>query len=184
MSWGAPDLALNLLSLTDVVRRFMVSEIDSDVQNRRLYLSHRLSSQGQQDYPTLLRDAATAYHDNWLAGELGRHGRLNQTEQRRKPSGGYTTVRVPNNAAEMLAEGEFNRFYVHGLCLSAAQQGVSTLVVYRAKLVVNPRPESVAKIGSAVNAATLLADLRNDPGLEPALGVPPGPNSGLSVKLP
>ena len=48
----------------------------------------------------------------------------------------------------------------------------------------NPRPESEAKIGKTIAPQSLLDDLRKNIGVEPALGLPPGPNSGLSVKLP
>ena len=44
----------------------------------------------------------------------------------------------------------------------------------------NPRPESQAKVGALFDAKQLLNDLRTSQGVEPALGIPPGPNSGLS----
>jgi hypothetical protein len=59
------------------------------------------------------------------------------------------------------------------------------LIVYRAKPVRNPRPESEAMIESTLAADDLLTDLRSHTGDEmPTLGVPSGPNSGLSVRLP
>lgn len=109
---------------------------------------------------------------------------MKSTEQRRKPKGGVTTARVPVTAAETLAEGEFNRFYARGLCRRALEDSIRELIVYRAKEVRNPRPESVAMIGRRVDPTALLGDLRTHPGVEPALGLPPGPNSGLSVRLP
>jgi hypothetical protein len=71
-----------------------------------------------------------------------------------------TLAKVPITAPETLAEGEFNRFYARGLCLRAMAQGIESLVVYRAKDVVNPRPESVALIGKSLPAKQLLDDLR------------------------
>jgi hypothetical protein len=62
-------------------------------------------------------------------------------------------------------------------------EGKTQVRVYRAKHVDNPRPESEAKIGVLVDSQKLLNDLRTNPGVEPALGIPPGPNSGLSVQL-
>lgn len=108
---------------------------------------------------------------------------MNATEQRRKPSGGYSTVSVPVTAADTLAEGEFNRFYVRGLCRRNLQDRDGQLVVHRAKTVAQPRPESEALIGTNPDAQRLLSDLRTNIGVEPALGVPKGPNSGLSVKI-
>jgi hypothetical protein len=104
-------------------------------------------------------------------------------EQRRKPSGGYTTAKVPVTAADTLAEGEFNRFYVRGLCRRTLQERDGQLVVHRAKAVAQPRPESEALIGTSPDAEKLLSDLRTNIGVEPALGVPKGPNSGLSVQI-
>jgi hypothetical protein len=84
----------------------------------------------------------------------------------------------------MLAEGEFNRFYIRALCMSAMEDGVTELVVYRAKAVQSARSESERKIGQAVSPGALLNDLRARPGVDTALGLPAGPNSGLSVRLP
>jgi len=44
-------------------------------------------------------------------------------------------------------------------------------------------PESVALVGTTPSAAALLEDLRTHIGMNTALRLPPGPNSGLSVHL-
>jgi hypothetical protein len=88
------------------------------------------------------------------------------------------------NAHEMLAEGEFNRFYIRAVCLRAIKEGTSEVIVYRAKIVEHARAESEQKIGQRIAAETLLRDLRAHPGIDTALGLPPGPNSGLSAQLP
>lgn len=93
-------------------------------------------------------------------------------------------MKVPINAPQRLAEGEFNRFYIRGLCLRALDEGKSTVVVYRARHSSSPRLESEELIGSAFDAKALLEDLRESPGVDTALGLPPGPNSGLSARLP
>ena len=65
------------------------------------------------------------------------------------------------------------------------EDGISELVIYRAKPVSNPRPESEARVETSLSPEELLDDLRSHPGDEPpTLGVPSGPNSGLSVRLP
>jgi hypothetical protein len=177
-------MALSLSNLDHETRRYMLEEIDRDNHNRTLYLSPRLSGVGLRDYPTLLSKAAESHDDAWLASELRSQSRLNTSEQRRKPKGGFTTVAVPITAADTLAEGEFNRFYIRGLCRLALDREISRLVVYRAKSVANPRPESIAKEGTDIDPRALLEDLRTSPGVDTALGLPPGPNSGLSAKLP
>jgi hypothetical protein len=105
-------------------------------------------------------------------------------EQRRKRKGGFTSAKAPINASNTLAEGEFNRFYVRGLCLRAIENGIAELEVYRDKSVRQPRLESEAMIGKRIPAQALLNDLKQSPGVEPALGLPPGPDSGLTVRLP
>jgi hypothetical protein len=177
-------MALTLINLDDLTRIIMVAEVDADIMKQTLYVSPRLSSVGQRDYPKLLRDAATAQNDDWLAQQLCLVNRLNRTEERRKPKGGHVTVRVPVTAAQTMAEGEFNRFYIRGLCVRALTAGELHLIIYRAKPVANPRPDSEAKIATAIDAAALLYDLRTHPGVDTALGLPPGPNSGLSARLP
>lgn len=168
--------------LDEETRRLMLDEIERDVREGNLYVSDRLSRTGVADYPELLRRAAESGTDDSLAMALKQNGRLNSTEQRRKPSGGYSVAKVPVTAAETLAEGEFNRFYVRALC-RRKMGGDGELIVHRAKQVLNPRAESEALIGTNPDAEKLLDDLRTHIGVEPALGVPKGPNSGLSVQI-
>jgi hypothetical protein len=162
----------------------MVKEIEFDMAGVRLYMSPRLNTWGTTQYPALLKRAAESHDDAWLAQQIRMNGLLNTEETRRTPSGGVTTAKVPVTAHETLAEGEFNRFYCRGVCARAIEDGYQNVQVYRAKRVDNPRPASQAKIGTLVNAERLLNDLRTSQGVEPALGIPPGPNSGLSVQLP
>jgi hypothetical protein len=110
-------------------------------------------------------------------------GRLNPTEPRNTKNG-VTWAKVPVTAPETLAEGEFNRFYARGLCRRAIDEGKPKVQVYRAKQVVNARSESEALLGQSLPADKLLEDLRASVGTDTALGLPPGPNSGLSIRLP
>jgi hypothetical protein len=177
-------MALSLEDLNEDVRSNMLSEVERDVAEGTLYISARLNERGQEGYLALLREAIQSHDDSWLATNLRAQGYFNATYIRRKPSGGYTQAAMPNDAHETLAEGEFNRFYIRGLCLYAIQQGVSELEVYRAKAVARPRWESESRIGARVNPETLLNDVRTHPGVDTALGLPAGPNSGLSVRIP
>lgn len=170
-------------NLDQRTRQFMLDEFDQDLKDNTLYISPRLNDRGRTEYPNLLREAINTGNDVTLASSIAAAGLLNPTEQRNTRTG-VTTAKVPVTAAETLAEGEFNRFYARGLCRRAAVEGVKELVVYRAKQVANPRPESQAKIGTRLDAQALLQDLRTHPGVDTALGLPAGPNSGLSVKLP
>lgn len=177
-------MGLAYVNLIPAVRAFMLEEINMAVQDGTIYLSPWLSPQGLTDWVALLTDAATHGNDDSLAAQLRQNGRINETAQRRKPKGGFTTYRVPYTASETMAEGEFNRFYVRGLCRYALANGVRQLEVYRAKAVDQPRPGSEEKIGTLVDPQAILDDLRVSAGVEPTLGMPPGPNSGLTLKIP
>lgn len=177
-------MGLRLDSLDARTRELMLDELAQDAAGGRLYISPRLSERGRRDFESLLRAAIESGDDVSLAESLRTQGRMSATEERRRPSGGFTSAKVPTTAPDTLAEGEFNRFYARGLCRRALEIGISELVIYRAKEVAHPRVESEAMIGTRVDATALLEDLRTHPGVETALGLLPGPNSGLSVRLP
>lgn len=167
-------------NLNEVIRELMLKEVDLDVNNGALYLSSRLSLTGTHEYPKLLTDAIKNGNTETLANSL--RNQLNITEERRR-NGKVITAKVPITAAATLAEGEFNRFFIRAICRFSIDNGNNAVKIYRAKQVETPRPESDGKIGSIINAQILLNDLRNNQGVDSALGIPPGPNSGLSVEF-
>lgn len=177
-------MGLDYKNLDQRTRTLMLSEIEHDVAAGTLYLSDRLTAHGRQDYLDLLRRAAAVGTDERLAAEI--RSRLNTHDsQKRLPSGGFSAPpAMPSNAHETLAEGQFNSFYIRALCVRAIEDDISHLIVYRAKAVKHARTESQQKIGQRVPASSLLEDLRAHVGVETALGIPAGPNSGLSVVLP
>jgi hypothetical protein len=175
-------MALNLTNLDEVTRKYMLKEVLQDILHDALYIGDRLTQEGREAYPQLLIEAVTNNDDDWLANSLRAGGYIAVSELRRKPTGGYTSVKVPVTAAATLAEGEFNRFYMRGLCLRAIEAGIDAVVVYRAKEVQQARPESEAMLNTTVSAKYLLEDLTANTGTFTTL--PPGPNSGLSVCLP
>ena len=170
-------------NLDERTRQLMLRELEMDLAGNRLYLSPRLNERGRRDYPSLLRKAIINYDDGWLADQIRGNRLLMGYEQRRLVKGGFTRARVPYTAADTLAEGEFNRFFMRGLCARALEAGLDEVQIYRGKKVSKPRPESETLMGTNRRARELLNDLRANPGTETGLGVPPGPNSGLTVRL-
>ena len=81
-------------------------------------------------------------------------------------------------ASRLLAEGEFNRFYMRALCLRAIEEG-RTLEVYRAKPPEIPRAGLEGFVGRAVEPEELLGRLREGGWSSPLLK----PGAGLSVKI-
>ncbi|MFC5860714.1 hypothetical protein ACFPT7_00250 [Acidicapsa dinghuensis] len=176
-------MALVLRNLDTLTRKYMLVEVERDIQIGKLYISSRLSSRGALEYPQLLRDSVIGGDDSSLASELSVPGRLNLSETRNTKKG-LISAAVPITAPQTLAEGEFNRFYARGLCLLAMASDITHLEIYRAKEVETPRSISIQLIGSKMLVDKLLEDLRIHQGTDTALGLPPGPNSGLSVMLP
>lgn len=176
-------MGLDYKNLDHVTRAHMVAEIDSDVLNGNVYISSYLNPQGVASWTELLRTAASTHNDDWIADRLRTGNLLKTHAERKKPKGGYTLAAVPITAPETLGEGEFNRYYTRGLCARAVADGIESVIVYRAKSVLQPRPGSEEKIGHLFKASDILDDLRSCVGVEPLLGLPPGPNSGLCIRL-
>ena len=127
------------------------------------YQSPRLTEAALAQWVPLLEEAIKAHNDNWLCAELLRRGSFKHQETYTTKSGAVAVRRInAEHSAQMLAEGEFNRYYLRGLCRRAADQNIPDLIVYRGKEVANPRPESVAKIGTKVGILGLLNTLRRN----------------------
>lgn len=175
-------MSIRYESLDVAVCSAMLRELERDQAAGNLYISPRLTEAGAQTWTQILREAFESHDDSWVAATLRSRGLMRSEEQRRKPKGGFTTAQVPYTAPDTLAEGEFNRFYSRGLCAHVVDSGGTHVEVYRGKDVQSPRHESEAMIGRRLLAQSLLDDLRTAQGVEPALGLPPGPNSGLMVR--
>lgn len=176
-------MGLDYRNLDDMSRTLMLSEIERDAAAGMLYVSERLSAEGKAQYPTLLRAAAQGGTDDTLADHL--RSLLNPFDKPRELRSGKLSKppKMAKNAHETLAQGEFNRFYIRAICVRAIEDDAADVIVYRAKAVERARSASQQKIGQKMQAQALLDDLRANPGVDTALGLPPGPNSGLSVHL-
>lgn len=165
-------------------RVLMHDEVQHDIAAGSLYLSRRLTDPGRMTYVPTLLDAVARGDAGTFATAIQR-GRLIKTHEESHSRRGMPFIKaVPHDAHLTLAEGEFHRFYLRGLSRRAVQDGIEHLEIFRAKVVTVPRWDSEARIGKCVAASALLADLRANPGVDLALGVPNGPNSGLSARLP
>ena len=177
-------MGLKYENLDAETRRYMLEEIEHDERADKTYRSSYLTQQGQGNWTENLKEAAENGTDDSLAVKLKAQKAFNSTTTRKIPSGKIIQAKVPHNAAEVLAESEFNRYYTRGLCRRAIDSGIPRLQVYRAKQVENPREESERLIGLLVDPQTVLTDVRGSVGVETALGIPPGPGSGITVRIP
>lgn len=174
-------MKFNFENLDEQTRELMASVIKSDIDSDLLYFSKRFNENGHRIYGELLLDAVNGGDEETLATALKANNCFADKEARNGKNG-ITYAKVPETANQTLADSEFNRFYMRGLALRAISSG-QTLTIYRARHSDNPRQESEAMIGRQIDAHKLLSDLQDNIGTDTALGLPPGPNSGLSVKL-
>ena len=168
-------------NLDGETRKFMLEELEMDLKSGTVYISPRLNSTGQQGWVILLKQAIE-HDDTWLENQLSDGNLLNQSETSHTKSGKIISKQVQMTAAQTLAEGEFNRYYIRGVCRRAINESIQEVEIYRGKEVQNPRAESQTMVGQKRNCKQLLDDLRRSKGVEPALGLP-RPNSGLTVCL-
>jgi len=174
-------MPLQYENLDPTTRRYALAEFDQDLASDAFHASERLRPTAIAEYRRLLRDAIRYYDDRWLeehASDL-----LVDFEHRRTRSGGQTTAKLPDMAARMLAEGDFNRYYMRGIAARALQEGRQVLEVYRARLSLEPRSESAALEGRRLSARDVLNYLRGQSSDDPAVASLGRPNSGLSVRL-
>jgi hypothetical protein len=176
-------VSLDLAHLDDHTRQYMLAELEADVATGTLYRSQQLTDEGQRDYQRLLRDALLTGTVTSFADELLRWGAV-------RPLGRWQHSKeaLPSDAisaaSSLLAEREFHRFYLRGLCLRAIDEGVPTLVIYRAKPAIPGRASADAMIGIRITVGSLLEDLRGVFDSWPPNGLPQCRDPGLSVRLP
>ena len=170
-------MGLNYLSLDNFTRPKMIEEFIFDIDCEGCYTSKRFHEIGRKCYMEIMPKHLLEGTDDTLADDLINNDCFHSYETDKNGK----EKRVPSNAAQLFAEGEFNRFYIRGLCKRAIDENLK-LEIYRARVSQNPNPESEAIIGTIVNPKDLLIDLRANKGFETTIGLV-RPNSGLSVKI-
>jgi len=119
----------DLPQLDSVTREHMIAELESDIADGTLVGSKDFNHLGTAEYPAVMRIAVTRGTIASLATSL-RPDLFNST--RTDKNGKISRLNLAD-AAVRFAGGEFNRFYLRGLCLRAQAEGVMELVVYRAR---------------------------------------------------
>ena len=174
-------MPLKYENLDPATRRHAIAELDGDLASGAFHASDRLRPTAIGDYQRLLRDAIRYYDDLWL--EQKANDLLVDFEPRTTRSGAQTTAKVPEMAARMLAEGDFNRYYMRGVALRAIDEGRQVVEVYRARLSLEPRPESAELEGHRLPAREVLDFLRGQRVEDASTARLGRPNSGLSIRL-
>lgn len=174
-------MGLNYLSLDATTRQYMLAEFKYDLDCDNCYLSKRFNDFGKTCFVEIMPSHIKEGSDDTLAEALKIKDCFLTHEERRTKSG-TILAKIPDTASQTFAEGEFNRFYIRSICLRAMEEN-KAIIVYRARISTNPRSDSEFLIGQTPSPESLLNDLRNNKGIDTSLGLPNGPNSGLSIKL-
>ncbi|HEX2780805.1 MAG TPA: hypothetical protein VHM30_14990 [Gemmatimonadaceae bacterium] len=176
-------MPLQYANLDPATRGHALAELDRDIADGTFHVSERLRPTVVADYQRLLREAIRYYDDLWLEERVD--DLLIEFEPRRTRSGGTTTARVPEMAGRLLAEHDFNNYYMRGVCVRAIEEGREVVEVYRARLSIAPRAQSAELEGHRISARDVLTQLRSEPGDDlPISTLALGRyNSGLSVRL-
>ena len=173
-------MSFNFKNMSPQVRQSVAAEMSAAQQSGNFYMSTRFNQNGSNAAVSLLIQAAQGHDEHWLAYQIEAQGLMKEYEVRSRPLGGYTTAHVPSTAAETYAEGQFNRFYMIGVCLEAIKLG-KQVKVYRAKQVANSRGSSDNLIGNMMDPTILANELRI---MKSSLGHSLlRPNSGLSIEI-
>jgi hypothetical protein len=176
-------MALVLADLDQCTRGYMLAELEADLASGTLYCSPQLSEDGLRQYQRLLRAALTAGTEDSLAEAMCGAEAVRQPSRWQHPRE-VGAEQALADATIRLAEREFHRFFIRGLCLRALDQGVQTLVIYRARPPDPGRAPSDAMIGVRIDVSSLLEDLRGAFRSLPPHGLPQCRDPGLSVRLP
>lgn len=166
----------NFIDLSRETRDLMLSEVLDDIAGDRLYISDRLNDAGKEKYAIFLINAITRGDDETFKSYLDAGDHFAPTYIRQG-----SEVAMPSNAAQLLSQGEFNRYYIRAICLKALHQNMDMVEIYRGRESSAARSGSEARIGQQLPAKDLLDDLRSAIGTAPQYL--PEVNSGLCIKL-
>jgi hypothetical protein len=165
-------------ALDSGTRAYMRGEVERDIDNGSLRLSHLLSPAGLEHYPDLLLQAIDRGTSATLAAALQTQCCLDPTSL----NAGDTAQIEWQAAAVRLARREFCRFVTRGICARAAAAGFELVEVYRARAPRQALSGADSLVGRRLNVLTLLETLRAGETLDGALGLPKGGCSGLSIR--
>jgi hypothetical protein len=176
-------MPLELVHLDACTRHFMLAELRADLAAGRLFLSPQLSESGLVQYRHLLRTALATGTERSFADALHATGAVALPDRWQRSAQGAACDALMA-AAALLAEREFHRFYLRGLCRRAMEQGIQRLVIYRAKPEEPVRAHGATMIGVLITASSLHEDLSASFRTLPPHGLPQCRDPGLSVRFP
>ncbi len=172
----------NFIDLNSQTRLFMLDAIIDAENSNNIYFSSRFNEKGKKEWIPLIKQAAQEHNEHWLAFQIEANELFKDYEGKNKRFFTYSNEYIPHFAAEIFAEGQFNRFYILGLCKFAKSKGISYLIVYRAKESKNPRDESQSLIDAQLSIDEIESQLKDIQSSFKSKLVQP--NSGICMRLP
>ncbi|HEY3293884.1 MAG TPA: hypothetical protein VGL38_00445 [bacterium] len=164
-------------------RRYMVLECQRDMARDHFVLYKRLTEEGRAAYRKLLLRALEAGDEQTLTESLAQPEFFISSEPYSR--GGKVAQRKVSHpaAASLIAETEFNAYYMRGLCRKLMAEGVTRVMVYRAKETENPREGKRVTPGDIWFTCEALDDLRlRESEMSTKRGFLRGPRSGISLR--
>jgi hypothetical protein len=124
-------MAMHFEELDAITRRFMLEELEAELTGANPYVSKALAPDGRVTFGQLMRTAIESGDDETLTRALDDPRYWNAIESYTR--NGVTRERLVNTrqAAERLALGEFNTWYVRGFARRLMSEGVAQCQAYR-----------------------------------------------------
>ncbi len=168
-------MTFEFLDLDDITRNLMVSELETDIANARVYLSKVARPGSEAAYHEMLRAAFVDGDASHLSQTIAESGIIREKQD----NGNLVNLA---DAATRLGDGQFVAYYARAVCIRAVSEG-RQVEIYRGQETAAHRLESDMSITSRPDPASVLDELRRF-SLEPwQFATIAKVNSGLSIKL-
>ena len=154
-------------------RKWMLVEFEAE-EDSKPYRPPRLNDVGQMKFVEMMTRAIQTGDIQSLEAEVS-SGCLKSMETRTR-NGRTSHVRVPRNAAHILAHTEFTTWYTRGFARRLIEEGVEMCEVYRAEAAARPRCSCSRLEGSVVSVRSVYDGHRPyHYGTNPEITIPDGP---------
>lgn len=155
----------------DEINKIMISELKQDIDSNAVYLSKDMYPEKLREYNLKFLEHVTTFDLEGFVDYLQKNNFFRETKN--------DGSKVASNAAQRLAEGEFNKIYIRAVCKKAINSNLS-VVIYRYKESSVKRIESEEKIGEKVDPGEVYDDLIKNR-VTGVASILPEVSSGLSV---
>lgn len=135
--------------LDDETRRWMLFEFEKEENGGNPFRSPRLNIIGKEKFQKIMRDTINFGDISSLTNALSNHMFWNRTEPR-TINGITQQIKVPSNAAQILAHTEFTTWYTRGFAKRLIEEGIGSCEIYRAEMAKMPRCECTRFEGQTV----------------------------------